>query len=305
MIKVTIYKTDGHKYAGFDISGHAGYDESGNDVVCAAVSAIVINTINSIERFTEDETSSVSDEESGTIEFRFGKIPSHDASLLLDSMILGLEDIEDSSEYESYIDIIAGVLEETKEQFFSSVVYIDSEGIIRSVYRRVNIYGFEKKFISPGNELVVVKTKWGKIGLLGGYDINFPELCRRYFEEETALMVCLCQIPDTFLISMTTIAKARAAENSCYFVLASNIGRNILARIDFMGNSMIAQGGDTFDFASGEYIPQEEILAIADQEEVVLTARLNMKHKNLEIVNNPHMLDRRMDYSSLEVKYAE
>ncbi len=69
MIKVTIYKTDGHKYAGFDISGHAGYDESGNDVVCAAVSAIVINTINSIERFTEDETSSVSDEESGTIEF--------------------------------------------------------------------------------------------------------------------------------------------------------------------------------------------------------------------------------------------
>ena len=106
MIRVTIYKTDGHKYAGFDISGHAGYDESGNDVVCAAVSAIVINTINSIERFTDDETSCVSDEESGTIEFRFGKIPSHDASLLLDSMILGLEEIEDSSEYESYIDII-------------------------------------------------------------------------------------------------------------------------------------------------------------------------------------------------------
>ena len=32
--------------------------------------------------------------------------PSHDAALLLDSMILGLEDIEDSEEYESYIDII-------------------------------------------------------------------------------------------------------------------------------------------------------------------------------------------------------
>ena len=106
MIRVTIYKTDGHKYAGFDISGHAGYDESGNDVVCAAVSAIVINTINSIERFTDDETSSVSDEESGTIEFRFGQIPSHDASLLLDSMVLGLEQIEDSNEYEPYIDII-------------------------------------------------------------------------------------------------------------------------------------------------------------------------------------------------------
>ena len=98
MIKVTIYKTDRHEYAGFDISGHAEYSESGNDIVCAAVSAIVINTINSVDQFTEDKTSSVSDEESGKIEFRFGQIPSHDATLLLDSMVLGLEQIENSSE---------------------------------------------------------------------------------------------------------------------------------------------------------------------------------------------------------------
>ena len=32
--------------------------------------------------------------------------PSHDATLLLDSMILGLEEIEDSNDYEKYIDII-------------------------------------------------------------------------------------------------------------------------------------------------------------------------------------------------------
>ncbi len=106
MIKATIYKTDRHEYAGFDISGHAEYSESGSDIVCAAVSAIVINTINSIDKFTDDKTNCVSDEESGAIEFRFGQIPSHDASLLLDSMVLGLEQIEDSSEYEPYIDII-------------------------------------------------------------------------------------------------------------------------------------------------------------------------------------------------------
>ena len=106
MIKVTVYKTAGHEYAGFDISGHAGYDEPGHDIICAAVSALVINTLNSIERFTDDETDSVSDEASGTIEFRFRKRPSHDAALLLDSMILGLEEIEDSSGSEAYIDII-------------------------------------------------------------------------------------------------------------------------------------------------------------------------------------------------------
>ena len=40
MIKATIYKTDRHEYAGFDISGHAEYSESGSDIVCAAVSAL-------------------------------------------------------------------------------------------------------------------------------------------------------------------------------------------------------------------------------------------------------------------------
>ena len=106
MIKVTIYKTERQEYAGFDMSGHAGYDDIGKDIVCAAVSVLVINTLNSIERFTDDETSCVSDEDTGSIEFRFDGTPSHDATLLLDSMILGLEDIEDSEEYESYIDII-------------------------------------------------------------------------------------------------------------------------------------------------------------------------------------------------------
>ena len=106
MIKVTIYKTERQEYAGFDIEDHAGYGEQGQDILCAACSALVINALNSIERFTDDETSCVSDEDTGSISFRFNGKPSHDAALLLDSMILGLEEIEDSNDYEKYIDII-------------------------------------------------------------------------------------------------------------------------------------------------------------------------------------------------------
>ena len=56
MIEVTVYKTMRHEYAGFDMSGHAGYDDIGKDIVCAAVSVLVINTLNSIERFTDAVT---------------------------------------------------------------------------------------------------------------------------------------------------------------------------------------------------------------------------------------------------------
>ena len=54
MIKVTIYKTERHEYVGFDTEDHAGYGEQGQDILCAACSALVINALNSIERFTDD-----------------------------------------------------------------------------------------------------------------------------------------------------------------------------------------------------------------------------------------------------------
>ena len=95
-----------HVYTGFDVSGHAEFADPGKDVVCAAVSMLVINTMNALEAYTEDETSHVSDEEEGTIEFRFRRRPSHDADLLVNTMILGLESLEENSEYEPYIDII-------------------------------------------------------------------------------------------------------------------------------------------------------------------------------------------------------
>ncbi len=106
MIRVTIYRTESHGYVGFDTDGHAGYAEAGADIVCAAASVLVINTINAIDRYTSDETSYVSDEETGRIEFRFEKNPTHDAELLFKTMLLGLEEIADDSEYEPYIDII-------------------------------------------------------------------------------------------------------------------------------------------------------------------------------------------------------
>ena len=35
-------------------NGHAGYAEEGQDIICAAVSALIVNTVNSVETLTED-----------------------------------------------------------------------------------------------------------------------------------------------------------------------------------------------------------------------------------------------------------
>ena len=102
MTAVTIYKRSG-QYAGFVIEGHAGYGEEGEDIVCAAVSVLSLNALNSIEAFTEDRFSG--EEKDGYLSCSFPEALSEKAVLLLDSMVLGLTDIQ-RSYGQSYIRIV-------------------------------------------------------------------------------------------------------------------------------------------------------------------------------------------------------
>ena len=48
MTTITFYKSDGFYY-GFEEVGHTGYGESGNDILCAALSSMTMLLINAIE----------------------------------------------------------------------------------------------------------------------------------------------------------------------------------------------------------------------------------------------------------------
>lgn len=80
------------RYCGFSCSGHAGYGYRGNDVVCAAVSTLVINTANAIEKLTDCDFKSES--KSDEIIFIFNSEPDDKASLLMDALVLGLKEIQ-------------------------------------------------------------------------------------------------------------------------------------------------------------------------------------------------------------------
>ena len=55
---------------GFKSKGHAGFADSGYDIICAGVSALVINFINSAEELCHAEYSLDTDEETGMIDYR-------------------------------------------------------------------------------------------------------------------------------------------------------------------------------------------------------------------------------------------
>ena len=50
MIRVTIQRNKHDRsIGGYEVTGHAGFDERGRDIVCAGVSAVTVGTVNAAE----------------------------------------------------------------------------------------------------------------------------------------------------------------------------------------------------------------------------------------------------------------
>ncbi len=93
MFTITIYQTNRKEYRGFKSEGHSGFAEAGSDIVCAALSALTFNTVNSIEGLTEERFDLKMEEEPPVIALTFSNIPGKEATLLMDSLVLGIEGI--------------------------------------------------------------------------------------------------------------------------------------------------------------------------------------------------------------------
>ena len=94
MTSITVIKED-NRIVAFTCNGHAGYAKESEDIVCAAISMLVINTINSIEALTKTVPLVETEEKSGYIHCSFEDDVTDDATLLLDAMLLGLSQIKE------------------------------------------------------------------------------------------------------------------------------------------------------------------------------------------------------------------
>jgi len=104
MTKISIVKSNG-KYKGFECHGHAGYAEEGEDIICAAISMLTINTINSIETLTDDEIEVSADEMNGDMSCYFVNSPSEFSDILMKSLELGLTSV--ASQYgEQFVTVL-------------------------------------------------------------------------------------------------------------------------------------------------------------------------------------------------------
>ena len=103
MTNIKLYARKGGDIFGMQVKGHAGFGVRGTDVVCASVSILVINTINSIQKLTSDKCNEKVNARKATIDFEIDGDVSKESKLLLDSMKLGLDNI--AAEYPGNVKI--------------------------------------------------------------------------------------------------------------------------------------------------------------------------------------------------------
>lgn len=97
----------------------------------------------------------------------------------------------------------------------------------------------ESAFIEPGDELVVVETELGKVGLSICYDLRFP----KHFWKLRELGADIIVVPSAFTkvtgkAHWEVLLRARAVETQCYILGANQGGQHSPSR-ETSGDSMI------------------------------------------------------------------
>jgi len=184
----------------------------------------------------------------------------------------GLQPIEDACKRLG-IHALVGYAELQPEAIYNTADLFSPEGRIFS-YRKSHLpfIGIDR-FTAPGNELEIVETKFGKIGILICYDQRAPENARTLALKGADLILLPTNWPEGAEMSANHISRARAAENHVFYACCNRVGTEKGTR--FIGQSKILNpSGKTLAEAGDEEttIRAEFDLAIARDKRVVIEA---------------------------------
>ena len=136
------------------------------------------------------------------------------------------------------IDIVPGsLIEGVSTGLFNTTYYIDRSGEILGSYRKVNLWLPERSYITPGSNVSVFNTRFGKVGLIICWDLMFPEVFRAMVKERVEIVICpsywcyedagkgIMHDPDSEVKLVKALCISRAFENEIVLVYANAAGK--------------------------------------------------------------------------------
>jgi predicted amidohydrolase len=151
------------------------------------------------------------------------------------------------------------MLEREGDVLRNTAVVVGPDGLLGR-YRKTHLpYLGVDRFVTPGDELEVVDTPAGRIGVEICYDLRFPELTRALALDGAEILVLPTNWPVEARANADVLTRARAYENRVFLLVANRVGRERTA--EFCGWSQICDvRGDRLVEAGGG----EETLLVAE-----------------------------------------
>ena len=120
---------------------------------------------------------------------------------------------------------------------YSAAVLIDPEGSVLADYQKTHLKGEQRLAFRPGFKYVTATTQFGRVGLLVGWDLAFPEAARS-LALDGAEVLCVCgSWEQPHAPEWRSYALARAYENAVFVAAANRTGEE--PTYAFFGESLI------------------------------------------------------------------
>jgi predicted amidohydrolase len=197
------------------------------------------------------------------------------------------------------IHIIAGSIpEKVNESVYNTSFIFDNKGEIIGFHRKMHLFDIdvpgqitfkESDTLKAGNEITIVKTDMGKIGIGICYDMRFPELSRIMALKGARVIV----FPGAFNLTTgpahwETIIRSRAIDNQVFVVAVSPASNNESNYVAY-GHSMVVN-------------PWGDILNQGEYDEEIIYAQVNLNDINKIRCELPLLKTRREDIYNLSWK---
>lgn len=129
-----------------------------------------------------------------------------------------------AAQYRAYL--AWGMAERDGDRFYNTLALVGPDGRLRARYRKTHLIPLlhEPEYFAPGEEVVVVPTEIGTLGLALCYDLRFPGLFRRMAAQGAEVFLVAAQWPAERLGHWRTLTEAAALHNLAYVVASTGVG---------------------------------------------------------------------------------
>lgn len=112
---------------------------------------------------------------------------------------------------------------------------ISRDGEMMGFQERIHRFNIEKEFIIEGQGSRVFKLDFGKVGLVSGLDLMYPEIIQQRISEGTEILIASCLLaegdPETEHYDLITkiirqCVITRALENSVFMIYVNGLGKS-------------------------------------------------------------------------------